>query len=383
MKKLVFLGYLPLTEKYADYLSLGALASRGVPLEYWDLSPAYFPGLTLPGELDLHYARKFHSLAEVRAALAPQAGETFALLINAFEPRLLGLMRLLTELRVETGHLSVGLSPQPAGTRAEKLLANLRHFVSPSAIWNFAKYKACGLLRRSGYIKPFDVVFAAGEAAARIHAGAKAIIPVNHYDYDSALLNAAAEEPPVPGKYAVFLDEYLPHHQDFDLLGVKKIDPARYYAALNAFFAKLEAKHGVEVLIAAHPKADYKDNPFGGRKVFHGKSRLLVRCCEFAFAVASNSTGFAAIYEKPVFFVYTEEIREKYRSLKYDRYPFACAAAFGCKAYDLEAPGEAPEIPRVDAGKCAAYRREYQSANDGAGGLNADIIADYLKREAK
>lgn len=384
MKKLVFLGYIPLTEKYADYLSLGALASRGVALEYWDLSPAYFPGLALPGEVKLAYARKFSSLAEVRAALAPQAGEVFVMLINAFEPRLLGLMRLLAELGVPTGHQAVGFSPQPAGTAGERFLANLRHFVSPAGILNFARYKACGLLRRAGYIKKFDAVFAAGEAAARAHAGAAAeIIPFNHYDYDSCLLNAAAEERPVPGKYCVFLDEYLPHHPDLDILGVKKIDAGRYYAALNTFFAKLEAKHGVEVLIAAHPKADYAQNPFGGRKIFTGQSRRLVRYCEFAFAVGSNSSGFAAMYSKPVFFIYTAEIRHQYRPLKYDRYPFACAAAFGSAAYDMEAPGDAPAVPAVDQAKYAAYIREYLCAAGSCATMNADILTAYLRRGEK
>lgn len=381
MRKLVFLGYIPLTEKYAEYLSIPALAARGVPLEYWDLSPAYFPQLALPGEISPAYARKFSSLGELRAALQPQAGEVFVMLINAFEPRLLGLMRLLTELGVKTGHLAVGFSPQPSGTPGERLLANLGHFISPAGIMNFARYKACGLLRRAGYIKKFDAVFAAGEAAARAHAGAAAeIVPFNHYDYDSYLLNSAAEEPLLAGKYCVFLDEYLPHHPDLDILGVEKIDAGRYYAALNGFFARLESRHGVEVAVAAHPKADYGQNPFGGRKIFKGQTRKLVRYGEFSFAVGSNSSGFAAMYGKPVFFIYTEEIRRKYKKLKYDRYPFSCAAAFGSFACDIEAPGGAPAIPPVDAAKYAAYAREYLCAAGKCDIMNADIIAGYLGR---
>jgi len=381
MKKLIFLGHIPLTDNYKRYLSMDLMAARGVKFEYWDITALYAEDFTMPGEISAPCVRKFASLEELESYLVPRAGEIFVVTVVAFEPRLLSLMRMLTRHNVKVGHLAVGLSPQPSGGAVSRLWEKLHYLVSWAELSSFLAYKACAVLKRLGYIKKYDVVFAAGAAACYIHAGsAAAVVEINHYDYDSFLAHSGEEERLVYGKYCVFLDENLAGHPDLKMLGLDLIDPAKYYNALNDFFNRLETASGARVVIAAHPKSEYSENIFNGRKIFRHLTRRLVRYCDFAFSVGSNSSGFAAIYNKPLFFIYTSEILKKYKAIKYNLYPFSCADTFGTQAYDIERPDVPPVIPRIDTSRYLAYKYRYLTSRGCEARLNVDLIQEFLSQ---
>ncbi|OGS08955.1 MAG: hypothetical protein A2270_04620 [Elusimicrobia bacterium RIFOXYA12_FULL_51_18] len=383
MKKLIFLGHIPLTENYKRYLGMDLMSARGLEFEYWDITAIYVEDFQMPGEISAPCVRKFTSLEDLETYLVPRAGEVFVLTVVAFEPRLLSLMRMLTRHNVEIGHMAVGLSPQPSGGFISRIWGKLHYLVSWAELSSFLAYKACAVLKRLGYIKKYDVVFAAGAAACGLNAGnAAAVVKINHYDYDSSLAHSGEEERLVDGKYCVFLDENLAGHPDLKMLGLDLIDPVKYYKELNDFFERLEAASGSRVVIAAHPKSEYAENTFNGRKTFRYLTRRLVRYCDFAFSVGSNSSGFAAIYNKPLFFIYTSEILKKYMSIKYNLYPFLCADAFGTQAYDIERSDVTPVIPRVDASRYLAYKYRYLTSPECEARLNVDIIQEFLSRGA-
>jgi hypothetical protein len=73
------------------------------------------------------------------------------------------------------------------------------------------------------------------------------------------------QEPILNYNYILFLDIYLPHHIDFVTHKIKTIDAKIYYKKLNSFFDKLEKQLNMPVVIAAHPKSNYK-NEFLNRK---------------------------------------------------------------------------------------------------------------------
>lgn len=103
-------------------------------------------------------------------------------------------------------------------------------------------------------------------------------------------------------KYMVFLDQFIPYHPDLTAkLGIDA-DPDAYFPFLNACFAALQEKYQVDIIIAAHPRADYRDrgDVFPGCKIVYGLSAELVKSAEAVIAHYSGSITFAAMAMKPL-----------------------------------------------------------------------------------
>lgn len=98
--------------------------------------------------------------------------------------------------------------------------------------------------------------------------------------------------------YVVFADIYLGKHPDLEIsTGGNYLDIDLYYQKLNHFFDQIEEKLKMPVVIAAHPKSDYKNNEFKGRLCIKNKtanliinSKLLIQHCSLSisFALLNN-----------------------------------------------------------------------------------------------
>lgn len=158
---------------------------------------------------------------------------------------------------------------------------------------------------------------------------------INHPDYDS-YLKLKNIRPSCDSKYILFLDNYFPYHSEIKRFQ-KNFEPEKiatdYYLSMNTFFQKLENYYGCDVIIAAHPTAQYTINPFEGRKIIYGKTAELVKC---SFAVClhnSNSISFAIMYDKPLTILHNKAYRES--KLLWPRLP-VMANLLGIKLVDTD-----------------------------------------------
>ena len=110
----------------------------------------------------------------------------------------------------------------------------------------------------------------------------------------------------------MFIDSWYPYHPDwanrvpdFDWLAQAK----PYYESINSFFDEVERTYGCEVIVAAHPNADYSTNPYGGRKCIQNKSVALVKDAKAVILHVSNSLNFIAYYDKPFCMVTNNAIK--------------------------------------------------------------------------
>ena len=113
----------------------------------------------------------------------------------------------------------------------------------------------------------------------------------------------------------VFLDINLPYHSDLAFCGRPQIDPVAYYRSLNRFFGLLEREYGIEVIIAAHPRADYDRTTFEGRQIFRLVTAELVRDAEFVLSHTSTAMSYAVLNAKPLIFIYTDAMAAVYQRL--------------------------------------------------------------------
>ena len=126
------------------------------------------------------------------------------------------------------------------------------------------------------------------------------MFPINSSDYNNYKYNE--QNRIVKEDYIVFLDEYYPFHPDDDLWGTKSYPSDLYYASLNKTLDLIERHYGLEVVVAAHPKALlYKEkNYFNGRKVIFNATGSLVKFAKMAITHDSTSMSFAVMNRIPI-----------------------------------------------------------------------------------
>ena len=176
-----------------------------------------------------------------------------------------------------------------------------------SAILN----KKANLYRKLKIIKPYNFVFCTGQEAKNTYSDVSKIVNVNYFDYDAYFIKKKETNMSViDSKYCVFLDDNLIQSIDFKILEIKTITPKSYYESLNRFFSLIEKKFNLKVLIAAHPKSNYKNSEFIERQCYKNMTNELVKNCEFVLTHYSSAISFAVCYKKTIFFIYNDEMKK-------------------------------------------------------------------------
>jgi hypothetical protein len=178
-------------------------------------------------------------------------------------------------------------------------------------------------------------------------------------DYDRFL--GERDNPAPIGNTAVFIDQDLPHHRDWVLLKGHGVGDAElYYRGLNRLFERIESDLGLEVIIAAHPRALTRSGqrPFGTRRLVAGQTLDLVRRARLVMTFTSLASNFAVLAGKPLMVLATHPF---YRSPAGRRYAEPLAIETGRQPLFLEdvdawSPNDALH---VDTAAYARYVENY------------------------
>ncbi|GGF08120.1 hypothetical protein [Flavobacterium limi] len=319
ISKVVFIGYQPLTEKTKEDFYFQNLKDKNIEIEYWDLSEIYFKGI-LNNQLKDNFIFKINSFSVLESFIKRQNRLDTLFLSNiTFEYRVLTLYRILSKYKCKTSFFARGALPfHVATSRIGNVFLKFQKALDINLLLVFLKNKYAYFLKKSGIVKPHDLIFRAGingietiGVGSDIENKTSKIIDINSFDYDKYVKTKDSERLLI-NKYCVFLDEYFPFHPDFEMLKIKTIQPKEYYENLNRFFDLLEKKFNVEVVIAAHPKADkYREKDFfNKRKSFFNKTAELTRNSEFVIAHCSTSISFAVLNMKPILTLTSDSIKD-------------------------------------------------------------------------
>lgn len=316
IKKIILIGYQPLTEKVKVDFYFENFKLKGLEIVYWDLSQIFFPGI-LKDCLNDDFIKKINNYSDLEKNLATQKVEECLYVLHiTYEYRVLKLFRLLTKFNSKISFFARGALP--ICTSKDSVWDKLIKALNPVLLGNFLKNKYAAYLKKTGKIKCYDLVFCAGKLGyLTVGCGSQydkiysKLIDINSLDYDT-FINTSNLESFINKKYCLFLDEYLPHHPDFEMLGITTMDPFLYYKGINDFFDFVEKKFNIDVVIAAHPKAEkYKSEDwFNGRKVFFDETARLTKFCEFTIAHISTSQSYSVLNNKPIISI-TSNIMEK------------------------------------------------------------------------
>jgi hypothetical protein len=113
----------------------------------------------------------------------------------------------------------------------------------------------------------------------------------------------------------VFLDEYSPYHPDNEFQNIPYSDkPETYYPTIERFFNFLETSLNKKVVIAAHPRSEYRDkNHFKSFPIIKNRTIDLVNLSSLNLLHSSTSINFVNLLNKPMIFFYTSSMTMKYK----------------------------------------------------------------------
>lgn len=295
---------------------------QGYKVLYWDISRIYFNNkfnVTLSDEA----ITKIETYKQLESLIDDTNLKNSVFITDiTYRGKVLKLFRLLSKKKCFMVYFSKSPVILSNAINQSREIKRLRHktllikLFSFKELIRFLSDILSIYFKRFGLVKPYNTVFTIGSQGIKtigkgwfIDFKKSKLIPINSPDYDTYLKTSS--ELVNFKKYCVFLDQYYPFHPDFKVTGQKSINVDNYYNSLNMLFVDLKNKFDVDVLIAAHPKAEkYKTiNFFDENKIHFNKTVELVKNSQFVIAHNSTSISYAVLYNKPLIFITSDDMR--------------------------------------------------------------------------
>lgn len=91
-----------------------------------------------------------------------------------------------------------------------------------------------------------------------------------------------------------------------------RVGAEKYYAEINAIFDRIESSLGLEVIIAAHPRANIEISRkmYAGRRIVLGNTAKVVKSSKLVLFRFSNSIVFGVMAHKPIVLLCNQEIEK-------------------------------------------------------------------------
>lgn len=360
------------------------ILDNGITVEYWDLTQIYFNHIQIADTIERPYIKKYQTLSSVKHEIDLQNLDTILFCpLLTYDILTLKLFRLLTKNNCKLCFFDRRGWPNISPIHPIKIL---EYFISYKKIGRVIKILWCKLSLKLGLIKSYDLVFVSGELEKKkYNSQTTKIVGINHFDYDQYLRCRTLSERMVSERYAVFLDEYLPYHPDAIMFKTPVVDPKKYYASLNRFFSFIENHYHIKVIIAAHPKANYESNPFESRPIFKYKTPELVKDSEFVMAHVSTSISYGVLFQKLIFYIYTNEYRSLYLTT-YFSFLLQYAKLLDGMVINITTIEKEKDLPdmmnlKINKQKYKDYMINILTTNHSKNTLSKDIVIKSLKSD--
>jgi hypothetical protein len=311
-RKIIYISHSHLTSKVRFDYYIDYLLSKNWSVEYWNLLPLLHGEIDEFGSQDADFlvTPKTYSDIEKMLSLKDNRNAIFVILIN-YGPKYILLYRLLTKYNCNIHFFAWGAYPH---SKAESILKKMfLHLLNPFTLFKkIFNHINCVIHKKLKLVKPYDVVYCAGQSILKTFPDALKLVSVNTIDYDHYVRVKKDTKSLVNDSYAVFLDINLPFQSDLKIHNMPMLDPDEYFGSLNNFFELIEKKFRLKIVIAAHPKANYDNSTFKGRKIFRNLTPELVSKANFVLSHHSTSISYAVLNCKPIIFIYTSLMEKIY-----------------------------------------------------------------------
>lgn len=364
MVSFIIIEHEPLTERLNKIWNIEGLLSKGVNVEYWDISQLIYTGIDIPGTLSRFYVRQIFSLESLTKNISKIDVKKTIFAVEFFqnwENR--DIWSLLYEYNCKCIHVDLYANTNlgPVFKR------NWLDYISPQkilSIYKRIKWKIYKYL----FLKDFKVQLISSSNISSPD------FFINHPDYEQFKYEESCSII-TSYKYAVFIDTYYPLHPDLSFyfgIKVNAEDVDVYRETMSSFFDVIEKKNKVKVVIAAHPKSKYLGGEFGNRDIIKGNTCNLIKHSELVITHESNSLSYIALANKPFVIVYPRSYK-KYEILY--RYILNMAKLCKKEVYEIESCIEGDFfISPLDEKMRQDYINTFLTSTQTQDKLNVDIL---------
>lgn len=313
MKKCIILYTANYCAKIKNYFCVDDLVSKGVDVEFWDLGPItlneHLANVETPGLI----IRRVKNQKEYEVLIKENTNAVFFSFMNYAWYSFI-VYKILSKYNCDIVYCTSGCLPLLSSSKGIKIIARLNAKQLIARI----KGRLYRFLLKSKLFKPAKIVLQSCRAATCDYKTSDSTVFVgcNSGDYQGYLsvkssLNHSDNK---IERYVVYIDQYLPFHNDFTLRGVQHINAESFYRSINLLFARIEKKYGCEVVIAAHPSSlKYEEHDFFcGRKVYYNRTAELINHCIGAITCNSTAISFPVIDKKPILIYTSNDIESRY-----------------------------------------------------------------------
>ena len=198
--------------------------------------------------------------------------------------------------------------------------------VNPNKILLYSIRKFFNILSKILKIEP-NYFLKTGKYSRNIYGNAE-IYNGNSFDYNMYLKTKSRVI--LKKNYGLFLESPSPLFPgDSYLDGAKFGDygtPQKWFKSLNRFFSMIEKYKKIKIKVVAHPKVKHSSNYppyYYGREVLNNRLPEVANNAKIFISRDSVGLSFAAFYNKPAVFIYTDEFIRKKNNFLNNQYFFA------------------------------------------------------------
>ncbi len=371
MKKFILIDHEPWTLRRKE-LYYDLFADAGVSLTVWDLSKWLHPGLNNPNMIvNEDYLIRVSNEREFKELLDKENPDSTIIVEEVF--RNWNNRRVYRDLS-ERGYNTIKLELYGHATliqKPAKFLKDLKLSRIPGIIrrriesiafkWYISVHKIrkpLRLLSSNSFLWRTDAI--------------------NHPDYEKFRFGAHRDI--IGENYIVFCDIYFPLHPDlFHFCKIKsKVDVEKYRSEMRKYFDYIEKRYDMPVIIAAHPKSDYKGAEFGNRKIIKYETDNLVNHASMMVLHVSGALSYGILNDLPLAFVETEDYlrigtNERYLKNLANR-------ILGMPFYNLDKDNlDKIEFRKVDPNLRKEYIYTYLTSEDTENIRNQDLLRKILQ----
>lgn len=305
IKKVIIISLLPLNKMYKERLLMNILDEKNIEYEYW--STYYIHYLNEPkiyNRVEQKNEKIFKTIEEIESEAKKLKKDTLVILENIYQKKMLSLKLILLKNEINVIEVAWGKCPEIISFN-KKARIRIKKILKLKLIKNYLKYWILNKYFR--YIfenknNQYKFLYAGKKSNINTKNGIEKNISIMSEDYEK--YTKLSKDIKLRNQ-AVFIDQNLPAHPDFDIVGEKKIEAKSYYEQLNKFFSNIEKKLNLEVVIAAHPKSNYNSKIFNGRKIVQFKTMEEIKKSKLVLSSFSTSLGAITIENKPAVLIKT------------------------------------------------------------------------------
>jgi len=388
MRKIIYLIEQPLDARNFDRFGIQKWIDRNWIAEVWDLTPLAHPHVWrtfLESQLELKEYSGYFPVAsknDLRARYAALGRIGHFIDLTDASYCSFKVKRFLIRHGAVRVICAQGSIPAPQDIQQRGLASRLRKAFARGPIRSLKTLSAVFFNRLSAPLIRPGLAVVSGEMSIRSVRQSREILKVHSFDYDIYLQLAKSNE--VPEKaYAVFIDQDLCFHSDFIYQNTPfVVTPEKYFPAICYALKHISRLLGVDILIAAHPRAAYerrKPECFPEFTIIRGRTADLIERSALVVCHDSTAIHFAVLFRKPMIFVTTDELIPTFEGKSIVQ----AAAEFGKIPINLDEDLRSVDWHKqmhVDSAKYLEYKNKYIKIDGSPERPTWDVVIDYIEK---